>query len=103
LGLAAQIAGPTLGFVADGTTAVRPVWGVAGAAILGAPRVIAAADSLHLSPARDYAVALLPPDRRAMLVRSLSGSPETVALRFRPALAPSRSARREQLQPCITR
>ena len=67
-----RIEGPVLGFSVDQTAGIRPILGLPGAATLGPPVISATGlDGVTLSPARDYALALLARGREVVLVGNL--------------------------------
>ena len=67
-----RIDGPVLGFSVDQAAGIRPILGLPGAATLGPPVISAEGlESVTLSPARDYALALLASGRAVVLLKNL--------------------------------
>ncbi|MFB3779236.1 MAG: hypothetical protein ACE141_16585 [Bryobacteraceae bacterium] len=95
---AAPVSGPILGFVADASSGVRPIIGIPGAATLGSALLSTTqAENVVFSTGRDYALALLAPDRRVALFRDLRTAPSVADLPAPPgagrlAVSPSGNA-----------
>jgi hypothetical protein len=83
-----RIDGPVLGFSVDQTAGIRPILGLPGAATLG-PAVISAEglDGVTLSPARDYALALLARGREVVVVKNLRATAGASVLDVAPGPA----------------
>ena len=95
---AQRIAGPVMGFSVDQAAGIRPILGLPGAATLGQPVISAAGlDGVTLSPARDYALALLSSGREVVLVKNLRATAGAAVLDVVPgptriAISPSGDA-----------
>jgi hypothetical protein len=74
-----------MGFVMDKEAAIRPIFGVPGAATLG-PSLFSTTGFNHvvLSAERGYALALTDAGRHAVLVRDLKGSPWAAVIEVAP-------------------
>jgi DNA-binding beta-propeller fold protein YncE len=84
-----RIAGPVLGFSVDQTAGIRPILGLPGAATLGQPVISATGlEGVTLSPARDYALALLARGREVVLLKNLRSTAGAAVLDVVPG--PSR-------------
>jgi hypothetical protein len=83
-----RIDGPVLGFSVDQTAGIRPILGLPGAATLG-PAVISTTglEGVTLSPARDYALALLASGRAVVLLQNLSSTAGASVLDVAPGTA----------------
>jgi hypothetical protein len=93
-----RIAGPVLGFSVDQTAGIRPILGLPGAATLGQPVISASGlEGVTLSPARDYALALLARGREVVVVKNLRAAAGAAVLDVAPgpariAISPSGDA-----------
>jgi hypothetical protein len=93
-----RIAGPVLGFSVDQTAGIRPILGLPGAATLGPPIISATGlGGVHLSPARDYALALLSSGCEVVLIKNLKSKASASSLDVAPcpitmAISPSGDA-----------
>jgi hypothetical protein len=71
------VRGPLLGFVYQRAAGIRPIFGISGAATLGAP--VVPAENIRqavLAPSEDFAILVLSGSGRVALVRNLSGAPD---------------------------
>jgi hypothetical protein len=95
---AQRIEGPVLGFSVDQAAGIRPILGVPGAATLGSPVISAEGlGGVELSPARDYALALLSSGCEVVLIKNLKSKAGASALDVVPcpkrmAISPSGDA-----------
>ncbi len=95
---AQRIDGPVLGFSVDQTAGIRPIMGLPGAATLGPPVISAEGlEGVTLSPARDYALALLARGRAVVLLKNLRSTAGAAVLDVAPgpariAISPSGDA-----------
>lgn len=93
-----RIDGPVLGFSVDQAAGIRPILGLPGAATLGPPVISAAGlEGVTLSPARDYALALLTSGRGVVLLKNLRAAAGATVLDVAPgpariAISPSGDA-----------
>jgi len=93
-----RIDGPVLGFAVDQAAGIRPILGLPGAATVG-PAVMSATglEGVTLSPARDYALALLASGRAVVLLQNLRSTAGASVLDVAPnparfAISPSGDA-----------
>lgn len=83
-----RIAGPVMGFSVDQTAGIRPILGLPGAATLGQPVISSTGlGGVTLSPARDYALALLESGREVVLIKNLGATAGASVLDVAPGPA----------------